>query len=71
MVLSRNHIINFHFEEKNSIIYTTIMTPKPFEQMLQNQRPNEDIVNWRDLEEWEESISKRGRDEIYRCFIQK
>ena len=27
------------------------MTPETFEQMLQNQRPNEDIVNWRDLEE--------------------
>ena len=44
------------------------MTSETFEQMLQNQRPNEDIVNWRDLEEWEEPISKRERDELYRCF---
>ena len=41
------------------------MTPEKFEQ---NQRLNEDIVNWRDLEEWEEPISKRERDELYRCF---
>ena len=28
-----------------------IMTPETFEQKLQDQQPNEDILKWRDLEE--------------------
>ena len=44
------------------------MTSEILEQMLRNQLPIEDILKWKDLEEWEESISI-PEDVLYRCFF--
>ena len=47
------------------------MTPETFEQTLQNQRPNKDILKWRDLEKGpiytvvgEETINTKNGDTL-------